>query len=316
MIPRWLLLAVGMVCLLVLAPAAAVSQGGTEIACGSAVIDGNVGADEWADATRLPMRGYSYLAVEHETPDGIPQARGATLAGQSSPAQDEWETEGWLYLKNDERYLYVGATMDLGKEDPDWWTAYLQVFFTDEPCGRPRAWVDDKWAALECEDTWGGEGSFWAEEAQYGATHETWDPAFAPGTEAEKWCIEHWERAHGVVARAGRHTAHYEMRIDLQASELNCADPGDCLRFFVQQHDMICPVDDAACPGPLIAGWVSWPAFLAPYDYDWESPDVFGTICLNPCQAEFVPEPGTALLLASGLLILAGYAGLRWRARA
>jgi len=33
------------------------------------------------------------------------------------------------------------------------------------------------------------------------------------------------------------------------------------------------------------------------------------------CEEEFVPEPGTILLLGSGLAGLAGYAGLRWRTR-
>jgi hypothetical protein len=34
-----------------------------------------------------------------------------------------------------------------------------------------------------------------------------------------------------------------------------------------------------------------------------------------PEEVEFVAEPGTILLLGSGLMGLGGYAGLRWRAR-
>ncbi|MGB3906507.1 MAG: PEP-CTERM sorting domain-containing protein [Anaerolineae bacterium] len=40
-----------------------------------------------------------------------------------------------------------------------------------------------------------------------------------------------------------------------------------------------------------------------------------GWLVAEVCEVEFVPEPGSILLLGSGLAGLAGYATLRWRAR-
>ncbi len=39
----------------------------------------------------------------------------------------------------------------------------------------------------------------------------------------------------------------------------------------------------------------------------------WGTLAIEPCAVEFVPEPGSVLLLASGVAGLAGYAALRLR---
>jgi hypothetical protein len=46
-----------------------------------------------------------------------------------------------------------------------------------------------------------------------------------------------------------------------------------------------------------------------------ETSVVFAEDCTPEQVEEFVPEPGTVMLLGSGLMGLAGYAGLRWRTR-
>ena len=65
--PRWLLLAVSLICLLVLAPAsAALSANGILLGCGEAKIDGKLGTAEWAPATPLNP------AVRCDVHDGFP----------------------------------------------------------------------------------------------------------------------------------------------------------------------------------------------------------------------------------------------------
>lgn len=63
-----------------------------------------------------------------------------------------------------------------------------------------------------------------------------------------------------------------------------------------------------------LLGWGVWPeALLDPRQHAGG----LGTVCLNPCEAEeeFVTEPGTMLLVGSGVMGLAGHAGLRLSTR-
>jgi hypothetical protein len=318
---RWLLLGVSVVVLFLVAPAAALSQDGLEAGCGSAAIDGAMHRDEWANAVRLRMNGL------FQEPEGIiwwyydsaeaPIVRDRVAVGQV----DDWDTEGWLYLMNDDRYLYVAATMDMGDEHPDWWFSSFRVGFTDELCDSPEMWVDDEYAAQLCSDN-PDEGYFYAEEWVWDGEPDTYGPEFLPSAEEDDWYgCDDWSPAPGVAAAMVRHSVVWELRIDLESSRLNCVEPGagDCFRFYADVEEAFCPVEEGeACTEPYddgpewAGGWAEWP----PVGYEgWEGPDSFGTVCLNPCEEEFVPEVGTIALLGSGIAGLAGYTGLRLRRR-
>lgn len=66
-------------------------------------------------------------------------------------------------------------------------------------------------------------------------------------------------------------------------------------------------------PGPL-GEWVFRIWQENPPGTETDSARVIWLVA-ETCEVEFVPEPGTILLLGSGLMGLAGYAGLRWRTR-
>jgi len=291
------LLTIGLLGVLAM-PATLFAQGGVEAgwANNPPILDGTLGATEWANGAMVTLIP-ALIITEPSAADATGGQSGMVAMGQDvSPA----EASGWARFMNDDRYLYIAVSLDIGAPAgvPDRTTDMLQLWFEDEP---PVG--DGTWAAKYCSEN--------ADEGYFASFYSVGDGTVdynALGTLAEEAFCVYTLSPPGYWRAFGRGSANWEVRIDLSASSLQAA-PGDCVYLGVYVGS-----EEQFDEDPLVLGAGEWPEGI----FGGEKPDVLGEVCLaeKPVVGEeFVPELGSLALMGSGLVGLAGYAGLRWRSR-